>query len=199
MPLFEKIVNVLPHLCFSNFESALFQSAFKLAFLASLRVSEVVALGIKHITVSSDVITIFIKAFRTDQNGSGAIDTIVLFQSMQNFSALSSNISRESYFARLNSKQTLNPIPVFIHTKESFTVLEYSIIQLQNPLFLYWESDQFIYILYERVVRGTYQVDVKVAAVRSLQILHATICSMSCNPDAVNRHNLHDQILMLNI
>jgi hypothetical protein len=32
LPLLEKIVSVLPHLCFSNFETALFQSAFTLAF-----------------------------------------------------------------------------------------------------------------------------------------------------------------------
>ena len=111
LPLLEKIVNVLPHLCFSNFESALFQSAFTLAFFALLRVSEVVALGLEHITVSSDVITIFIKASKTDQTGSGAIvqvqksiDNIVLFQSIQNFSALSSHIRRASYLAHLNSK-----------------------------------------------------------------------------------------------
>ncbi|XP_062597917.1 uncharacterized protein LOC134259341 [Saccostrea cucullata] len=67
LPLLNSIVSVLPHLCFSDFEAALFQSAFALAFFALLRVSEVVALGVQHITVSSDTIEIFIKTSKTDQ------------------------------------------------------------------------------------------------------------------------------------
>jgi hypothetical protein len=61
LPLLENIVNVLPHLCFSNFETALFQSAFTLAFFALLRVSEVVALENNYITFSGDVVSVFIK------------------------------------------------------------------------------------------------------------------------------------------
>ncbi|XP_062620031.1 uncharacterized protein LOC134281609 [Saccostrea cucullata] len=111
LPLLNSIVSVLPHLCFSDFEAALFQSAFALAFFALLRVSEVVALGVQHITVSSDIIEIFIKTSKTDQIGAGAFvhvkksnDTNLLFQSLQKFAALSTNVKRVSYFSHLNSK-----------------------------------------------------------------------------------------------
>lgn len=51
-------IGVLPHLCFSDFEATLFQSAFTLAFFALLRVSKVVVLGNKHVTVFNDTIKV---------------------------------------------------------------------------------------------------------------------------------------------
>lgn len=54
-----------------------------------------VALGTDHVSVSEDAIMDFIKTSKTDQSGSGAFvqvkksnDTVLLFQSLQNFLAL---------------------------------------------------------------------------------------------------------------
>lgn len=63
-------IGVLPHLCFSDFEATLFQSAFTLAFFALLRVSKVVVLGNKHVTVFNDTIKV-LKHPKTEQTGLG--------------------------------------------------------------------------------------------------------------------------------
>jgi hypothetical protein len=47
LPFLKKFITVLLHLCFSNLEACdLFQPAFTLVFFSSLKVSEVVALGL---------------------------------------------------------------------------------------------------------------------------------------------------------
>lgn len=80
------IVSVLSHLFSSQFALALFQSTFTLAFFTLSRVNEVVVLGIDHVSVSGDVIMVFIKISKTDHSGSGAFaqvknsnDTALLF------------------------------------------------------------------------------------------------------------------------
>lgn len=68
-------------------------------------VSEVVAIGIGHVSVYGDAIKVFIKLSRTDQFGSGAFvqvkksnDAVLLFQSVETCSTLHTGVKRHPIF-----------------------------------------------------------------------------------------------------
>lgn len=79
LPLLNRIVNVLPHVCSSTYEYILFKSAFILAFFAFLRVGEFTAnkrrnvtspsLQINDISLTNDQLKLFIRKSKTDQRG----------------------------------------------------------------------------------------------------------------------------------
>lgn len=96
-------------------------------------VSEVVAIGIGHVSVYGDAITVFIKLSRTDQFVSGAFvqvkksnDAVLLFQSVKTFSTLHTGVKRHPFFSV--KLKAIGPIPVFINVAQSFAVLQYSIV-----------------------------------------------------------------------
>lgn len=59
--MLNSVVDVLLHLCFSEFETAFFQVAFSIIFFALLRVGEVVDMSYRHVTFSNDAIKVFLK------------------------------------------------------------------------------------------------------------------------------------------
>jgi site-specific recombinase XerD len=74
-------------------------------------VSEVVALGVDHVTLSDNSMTVFIHASKTDQLGLGAVvkvhgsnESMILIKSLQYYLSVSSAISRVSYLYHLDTK-----------------------------------------------------------------------------------------------
>lgn len=96
------------HICFSDFEATLFQSAFTLAFFALLRVSKVVVLGNKHVTVFNDTI----KVLKHPRQTKLVWDHLCMFknQMLQCLFLIfaefcrSTNIKRGTFCSHLNSK-----------------------------------------------------------------------------------------------
>jgi hypothetical protein len=110
---------------------ALFRSALTLAFFFLLRVSEVRALGVDHVSLSHNFIIVFIQASNTDQFGLGAVvevyrsnDSMFLFQSLQYHLTACSVISRVSYLSHLDTKP-LTQYQFSAMLKKSLTFFEH--------------------------------------------------------------------------
>lgn len=108
------------------------KSAFILChyyFVVLLRVNEDWAVGMKHATVSSDVIRLVFEHRRRTKlvwnhlcMFENSNDTMLLFQCLQSF-AFSNDINRVSYHSHWNCK--LKPISVSIHVEQNLAVLEF--------------------------------------------------------------------------
>lgn len=79
-----QIINILPHVCFSEYEASLFSSAFSLAYHGFLRVGELVlskkwqshqVIGVENICFftenNQDIIKLYLPFSKTDQLGQG--------------------------------------------------------------------------------------------------------------------------------
>lgn len=98
-------------------------------FVVLLRVNEDWALGMKHVTVSSDVMRLVFKHRRRTKlvwnhlcMFENSNDTMLLFQCLQSF-AFSNDINRVSYHSHWNCK--LKPISVSTLVEQNLPVLEF--------------------------------------------------------------------------
>lgn len=82
LELLEKILRVLPSVCYTLYEVALFRAAFTLTFAALLRVSEVAAISKtafghallrQNVTLATDKLSLLIATSKTDQDGVGTV------------------------------------------------------------------------------------------------------------------------------
>lgn len=77
----KKIVEVIPRVCFTQYEQRLFHAAFLLAFFGALRIGELVSptkysaggLGEEDVSLQKDSVRIIIRKSKTDQKGRGAV------------------------------------------------------------------------------------------------------------------------------
>lgn len=116
------------------------KSAFILChyyFVVLLRVNKDWAVGMKHATVSSDVMRLVFKHRRRTKRVwnhlrmfENSNDTMLLFQWLQSF-AFSNDINTVPYLSHRNCK--LKPISVSIHVEQNLAILEFRrIIKTQS-------------------------------------------------------------------